>query len=97
MSQPSGMAPRRSAKELDAIQKLSCKGKTPQQVQAHIGKARARLADAPAAPHISQIHRALAGKSHDRQEDAVSTGGRGRRRVSPVASTLSTPPLMAPA
>ena len=60
------MAPHLSAKELDDIQKMSYAGKTPQQIQEKIGQYRARFADAPAAPHISQIHRVLAGKSHNR-------------------------------
>ena len=44
------MAPHLSAKELDKIQKMTHAGKTPQQIQEHIGKARARLAHVPDAP-----------------------------------------------
>ena len=69
--------PRRNVRDYLAKQKTP--GKTPKQIQKNIGNARARLADAPAAPHISQIQCVLAGKGHNRGcSSARASSGLGR-------------------
>ena len=69
--------PRRNVRDYLAKQKTP--GKTPKQIQKNIGNARARLADAPAAPHISQIQCVLAGKGHNRGgSSARASPGLGR-------------------
>ena len=69
--------PRRNVRDYLANQKTP--GKTPKQIQKNIGNARARLADAPAAPHISQIQCVLAGKGHNRGgSSARASSGLGR-------------------